>query len=433
MPPGDFTCERYDFAPETGTLSLRYAFDGGPRFQERIVFPQRSTAPSAQQEQALDRVFRMLLLACGTSYYKAFAPDRIVCRAFPLDRATADFFTAFYVKGLGEYAWRNGIDLASRLHLAVDAVTPPSPVRLDPPRLTCVPVGGGKDSIVTIECLKQAGEPLVLFSLGKADPIEATIAQAGLPFIRATRTLDPALFALNAAGALNGHVPITGILSLVVLACSIIHGFDAIAMSNEHSASAPNVADVNHQYSKSFEFEQALSGFIDDYVTTGVRYFSLLRPLTEVAIARRFARHAEYLPIFRSCNTAFRQSPERRSGNWCCDCPKCRFVYLALASFVDRQRLTATFGRDMLDDPAQIDGFAELCGLARHKPFECVGEVEESAAAMAHLAGMTEWRDHVVVQALAPRLQAGDFGALFARRTPHLVPERYLVMLDACG
>jgi hypothetical protein len=304
---------------------------------------------------------------------------------------------------------------------------------LDPPRLTCVPVGGGKDSIVTIECLKQAGEPLVLFSLGKADPIEATIAQAGLPFIRATRTLDPALFALNAAGALNGHVPITGILSLVVLACSIIHGFDAIAMSNEHSASAPNVADVNHQYSKSFEFEQALSGFIDDYVTTGVRYFSLLRPLTEVAIARRFARHAEYLPIFRSCNTAFRQSPERRSGNWCCDCPKCRFVYLALASFVDRQRLTATFGRDMLDDPAQIDGFAELCGLARHKPFECVGEVEESAAAMAHLAGMTEWRDHVVVQALAPRLQAGDFGALFARRTPHLVPERYLVMLDACG
>ena len=87
----------------------------------------------------------------------------------------------------------------------------------------------------------------------------------------------------------------------------------------------------------------------------------------------------------------------------------------------------------MLDDPAQIDGFAELCGLARHKPFECVGEVEESAAAMAHLAGMTEWRDHVVVQALAPRLQAGDFGALFARRTPHQVPERYLAMLDACG
>ena len=166
---------------------------------------------------------------------------------------------------------------------------------------------------MTIECLRQAGEPLVLFSLGNAAPIEATIAQAGLPAIRVTRRLDPALFALNEAGALNGHVPITGILSLIVVACAIIHGFDAIAMSNEHSASAPNIADVNHQYSKSFEFEQAFSRLLERHVVTGVRYFSLLRPLTEIAIARRFARHAAYFPVFRSCNTAFRQSPERRS------------------------------------------------------------------------------------------------------------------------
>ena len=138
-------------------------------------------------------------------------------------------------------------------------------------------------------------------------------------------------------------------------------------------------------------------------------------------------------PVFRSCNTAFRQSPERRSSNWCCDCPKCRFVFLALAPFVDRQRLVATFGRDMLDDPAQIDGFAELCGLQRHKPFECVGEIEESAAVMAHLAAMAEWRDDAVVRALSPRLHGGDLAALFAPRGPHLVPPRYLAMLDACG
>ena len=182
--------------------------------------------------------------------------------------------------------------MRQRLRIVTDDVEPPSALRLELPRLTCVPVGGGKDSIVTIECLRQAGEPLVLFSLGNAAPIEATIAQAGLPAIRVTRRLDPALFALNEAGALNGHVPITGILSLIVVACAIIHGFDAIAMSNEHSASAPNIADVNHQYSKSFEFEQAFSRLLERHVVTGVRYFSLLRPLTEVAIARRFARHA---------------------------------------------------------------------------------------------------------------------------------------------
>ena len=217
----EFVCEAYRFEPETGTLSLHYAFDGGPSFEERIVFPARALSRSASE--ALDRVFRLLLLACGVSYYKAFAPERVRCAAFKLDPATAAFFTDFYVKGLGEFAWRNGIDLASRLRIVTDAVESPPALRLDLPRLTCVPVGGGKDSIVTIECLRQAGEPLVLFSLGSAAPIEATIAQTGLPAIRVKRSLDPTLFALNEAGALNGHVPITGILSLIVLFRALIH------------------------------------------------------------------------------------------------------------------------------------------------------------------------------------------------------------------
>ena len=432
----EFVCESYRFAPDTGTLSLHYAFDGGPRFEERIALPPATRSLSDVEAAALDKVFRLLLLACGVSYYKALAPERIRCAAFPLDAATAAFFADFYVKGLGEFAWRNGVDLA-RLSFAIETDEPPTALRLQLPRLTCVPVGGGKDSVVTIECLKQAGEPLVLFELGNAVPIEATIAQAGLPAIRVTRRLDPTLFALNEAGALNGHVPITGILSMIVFACAIICGFDAIAMSNEHSASAPNLVtegrEVNHQYSKSFEFEQAFSRFVERHVVEGVRYFSLLRPLSEIAIARRFARHTAYLPVFRSCNAAFRQLPERRATNWCCDCPKCRFVFLALAPFVDRQLLIATFGHDMLDDAAQIDGFAELCGLQRHKPFECVGEVEESATVMAHLGDLAHWRDDSVVRALAPRLPPGNFAALFALRGPHLVPERYLAMLNACG
>jgi hypothetical protein len=423
----EFVCEAYRFAPENGTLSLHYAFSTGERFEERLAFPA-----GVELSESLDRVFRLLLLACGVSYYKAFVPDRIRCSAFPLDVVTARFFTDFYIKGLGEFAWRNGIDLA-RLEFVPDTVPPASPLRLELPRLTCVPVGGGKDSIVTIECLKQADEPLVLFSLGNAAPIEATIAQAGLPAFRVTRRLDPALFALNEAGALNGHVPITGILSIIVLACAIMRGFDTIAMSNEHSASAPNIADVNHQYSKSFEFEQSFSRLLDQHVLQGVRYFSLLRPLSEVAIARRFARHPEYLPVFRSCNTAFRQVVERRGSSWCCDCPKCRFVFLALAPFVEHQRLIDTFGRNMLDDANQIDGFAELCGLLGHKPFECVGEIEESVAVMTHVAGLEVWRDAAVVRALSPRLPRGDFDALFTMRAPHQVPQRYLAMLDACS
>ncbi len=435
--PHEFNCQGYRFDAATGTLSLLYAFDTGVGFEERIVFPVAARQLCAQDAAALDRVFRMLLLACGVSYYKAFAPPRITCSAFPLDPATATFFTEFYTQGLAEFAYRNSVDLVSRLHIVADAVETPSAVGLTLPRRTCVPVGGGKDSIVTVECLKRAEEPLVLFSLGTAAPIDATIRQSGAPSIRVTRRLDPTLFELNAAGALNGHVPITGILSMIVLACAIICGFDSIAMSNEHSASAPNFMadglDVNHQWSKSFAFEQALQRHVARHVTDGIRYFSLLRPLTEVAIARRFSRYPAYLPIFRSCNTAFRQAEETRSTNWCCDCPKCRFVYLALAPFVAKPTLIATFGRDLLDDPVQIDGFAELCGLRHFKPFECVGEIEESAALMQHLAGLTDWRDAAVVRALAPRVAAGDLASLFAPRAPHAVPDRFMAMLDACG
>lgn len=208
-------------------------------------------------------------------------------------------------------------------------------------------------------------------------------------------------------------------------------------MSNEHSASAPNITsdglDVNHQWSKSFAFEQALQRYVSRHVVDGIRYFSLLRPLTEVAIASRFSRYPAYLPIFRSCNTAFRQVEEQRSTNWCCDCPKCRFVFLALAPFVAKPQLIATFGRDLLDEPAQIDGFAELCGLRRFKPFECVGEIEESAALLHHLGTLPCWRDTAVVRALSPRLPAADFATLFAPRGPHAVPDRYMAMLDACG
>jgi len=426
----EFICEGYGFDQSSGVLSLRYAFDGGPQFEERITFPVGRVLGEAERA-ALDRVFRLMLLACGVSYYKAFAPRRVRCTAFALDRVTAEFFREFYVKGLAEFAWRNRIDL-SDLSIEGAGEAPPA-IELSLPRRTCVPIGGGKDSIVSVECLREAGEPLVLFALGNAQPIEDTIRVANLPAIRVTRRLDPALFDLNAAGALNGHVPITGILSMIVLACAILCGFDAIAMSNEHSASAPNVADVNHQWSKSYEFEQAFAEHIERHVVRGVRYFSLLRPLTEVAIARRFARLAQYFPVFRSCNTAFRQDVARRPGNWCCDCPKCRFVFLALAPFVEKARLVTIFGRDMLDDAAQIDGFGELCGVVGHKPFECVGEVEESAAVMSHIASMGEWRDDAVVRALAPQVRGPVFDSLLALRGPHRVPDRYLAMLDACG
>jgi hypothetical protein len=306
-----------------------------------------------------------------------------------------------------------------------------------------VPVGGGKDSIVTIECLRHSAEPLLLFSLGDAEPIAACIATAKLPFVRVNRRLDSSLLKLNGAGALNGHIPITGILSAIGLACAVMVGCDALVMSNEHSASAANLTlnglDINHQYSKSLEFEQDFARYVERCISPSIKYFSLLRPLSEIEIARRFSKYPAYFGVFRSCNTAFRQVREARGQHWCCKCPKCRFVFLALSPFIEKQDLVEIFGANLLDDETQHKGFAELCGLRANKPFECVGETGESASVISYLRNHPHWCDDNVVRRLNQEFPAvrerncAGFRALLEVRHPHRVPEPYLAMLDACG
>jgi UDP-N-acetyl-alpha-D-muramoyl-L-alanyl-L-glutamate epimerase len=438
-----FIFENYHYDPMVSTLSLRYRFGGGPRFEESLIFDFVRRELSLEAGKILDRIFRLIFLMSGISYYKAFIPKALVCEAFPMDQPTAELLQNFYEKGLAEFAFRNRISLRGHFEIEISATRPGAASAIVLPRRTCVPVGGGKDSIVTLECLKRGGEPLILFSLGDAEPIRACIAAAGLPFIRVLRRLDSRLFELNEAGALNGHVPITGILSAIALASAVMAGCDTISMSNEHSASAPNLkidgAEVNHQFSKSLEFEKNFSEYVRHYISPDITYFSLLRPLSEIEIARRFSKYQQYFRMFRSCNAAFRQSRPARGKEWCGNCPKCRFVFLALSPVITKPELVGIFGGNLLNEETQRDGFAELCGLRRHKPFECVGEVAESAAVMSFLGSRPEWRDDSVVRQLHggfPQLRwqsPAAYRALFEARHPHRVPDSYMAMLDACS
>jgi len=440
-----FIFERYEFRNQTGTLHLHYRFEQGPTFEEKIIFPPATRALSPNDLTALDAAFRLIFLLAGTSYYKAFAPEHLQCTAFVLDKDTAAFAEKVYRKGLAEFAFRNKLDLSNRIYFTAENTPVRTAAPLGLPRRSLVPVGGGKDSIVTLECLKEANEPLALFVLapisGIAGPIEATIAASGLPALKVARELSPNLAEINKAGAFNGHVPITAIVSAVAAATAILHGFDTVLFSNEHSASAPNLRmnemEINHQYSKSFDFETDFAAYITDHVASDLRVFSLLRPFSEAEIARRFAHLAKYHPIFRSCNKAFKQDAAARSKNWCSDCPKCRFVFLALAPFINKEKLTGVFGKNLLDDPAQKDGFAELCGLVAHKPFECVGETFESALLMEKLSHLDSWKQDTVVKELGAKLHEPLdferlFEALFATHDDHNVPENYMRMLDAC-
>jgi UDP-N-acetyl-alpha-D-muramoyl-L-alanyl-L-glutamate epimerase len=436
-----FIFEDYRYVDSSSTLTLIYRFDRGQRFEEKLIFDFAQRELSQAESDVLDRIFRLVFLMAGVSYYKAFVPETLICEAFPLDRATAGLIQNLYEKGLAEFAFTNGICLRNHLEVRSTAAPSVSPIAVELPQRACVPVGGGKDSIVSIECLKHAGEPLTLFALGEAEPISACITTAQLPFIRVRRRLDPELFRLNRAGAFNGHIPITGILSAIAMAAAVMHGADAVVMSNEHSASAPNLRlgdiEVNHQFSKSFEFEIELANFVQTYISPSIKYFSLLRPLSEIEIARRFARYPQYFGIFHSCNAAFRQARDARATEWCGSCPKCRFVFLALSPFLAKADLIRIFRRNLLDDDNQRHGFATLCGIQAHKPFECVGEVGESAAVMSYLGSRPEWRTDTVVRQLHndfPELRQQDPGAyrsLFENKQPHRVPQKYLAMLDA--
>ena len=441
MKNSPFIFERYDFDRKTATLTLRYAYEDGAQFVEAITFPPITREISTADNAALDTLFRLVFLLAGVSYYKAYAPEQLQCKAFALDSATAAFVEKVYRHGLGEFAYKNQLDLRERLQFSVENVAPPAPVSLRLSDRLCVPVGGGKDSIVTIECLKQAQFPISLFALstpaGVAAPIQSTVDISGLPFVNVTRALSGTLLELNKADAYNGHVPITAILSAIAIAAAVMQGFGAVVMSNEHSASAPNHLEINHQYSKSLSFERDFAHYIAAHISPDIAYFSFLRPLSETEILRRFARLEKYHSIFRSCNTAFRQDDKQRNKNWCCNCPKCRFIFLGLAPFVAKQHLVSIFGKNLLDDAAQEQGFAELCGLHAHKPFECVGEIEESALLLEKLKHHPDWQHDAVVQKLGARLPPTadfdkKFNTLFEIHADHNVPDNFMKAFHAC-
>jgi hypothetical protein len=404
-----FVFERPELDAATGEARLPYRGPDGIRFVERFAFGPPPADLGPGRLALTRRLVAYLHGIAGVSYYKAHAPHGLDLTATELDAAAADFLHEVYLHGLGEFAHVNDLDLAPRLiFTGTDDHAALAPVPGELHRRALVPVGGGKDSLVSVETLTHVGEAFTLFAVNPKGPIAATLAAGGGPTLTVARTLDPALFRLNAGGAFNGHVPITAIVTLAALVAAAWHGYDHVVLSNERSADEGNLDAhgrvVNHQWSKSSAFEGRLRAELRRAVSADLDVFSLLRPLSELAIAERFARSFRWDDVFSSCNRNFHLEGDGPAGRWCRDCPKCRFVFLALAPFVRRERLLAIFGGDVLDDPAQIDGYRALAGLTGHKPFECVGETGEAAAALALLSLRWPWSETTVVKALEPEL-----------------------------
>ncbi|HEY4452502.1 MAG TPA: hypothetical protein VGN13_13015 [Solirubrobacteraceae bacterium] len=435
-----------------GHVTLRYALDDEVVFVEELDLPVTGELADRELERA-DGLLSLLHWVAGVSYYKTAAPAQVLCEGGAPSPAVAALLEALYSEGLGEFAYTNALAELPRPRFPRTAVrargagsgrdADESPAEhadsaalaAGSPRRILVPVGGGKDSAVALEIVRRSGAQTALFSIGDARPIARTVAVAGLPHLLVRRRLDPCIAALNESGALNGHVPITAIVSCVAALTAALNGFESVAMANERSASAGNLSwqgiDVNHQFSKGLRAERLLTAALAE-LDAGVGCFSILRPASELAIARAFARLEPYHGAFTSCNKIFRLDPALRAAAWCCDCPKCRFVYLVLAPFSSPEHLRAVFGADLLADELQFDGFALLTATGGHKPFECVGEEQESLAAIRLLARDPRWRDHSVVRRLVAEVlprhpaSAGDPDAVLALSDDHDVPDALL-------
>jgi UDP-N-acetyl-alpha-D-muramoyl-L-alanyl-L-glutamate epimerase len=411
-------------------------------FEETLNLPDALGPVTDASDPAIARALLGVHLAAGTSYWKSCVPRELIVTDAALSGDDAAFWTAVYTHGLGEFFYRNEIDPTDRVVFRGEGrAESPAPVtRADAPALLLW--GGGKDSAVSHEVLAQAGEPHELLSIGRANWgwVRRAAEVAGAPLHVAERRLDPKLLEMNAAGALNGHVPVSAFLAFAGVLVALASGRSAVIASNEASASAGNASwhgiDVNHQWSKSLAFERMARAWLARHLAGGPEYVSLLRPLSELRIVKAFATHPGYFDVATSCNRNFRQDGPA-AHRWCLACPKCVFVALMARPWLDDRAYHALFGGDPLADPANATLVEELLGIRGTKPFECVGTPDETIAALhlAHAAGRS--LPHGIMTLFADRMGSSPLDAealaarALARSSDHELSATRLAALDA--
>lgn len=375
-----FIFDEYRFDPTARTLQLHYAFDDALHFTETYTFDFHLGNYDAA---ALERAIQLLFFIAGVSYYKAYPGAEITIRKGEIDDVSAGFLSRTYQHGLGEFFYVNRLDPHAEIAFPVNSAAL-SRLTTDGEGIL-IGLGGGKDSLVSAELLRSQ-QKVATWSLNHRSQFEPLVQTVGLPHYYVAREWDQQLAVLNRQDALNGHVPISAIFAAVGAVVAILAGYRDCVVSNESSASEPTLhyqgLDINHQYSKSLDFEKDFQSLVQHDFGSSLRYYSFLRPFSELRIAELFAQTGfeKYRGVFSSCNRAY--THDQHHMFWCGQCPKCAFVFLVLTPFIGRDELESLWGKNLLLDPALEATYRQLLGIAGDKPFDCVGEVKESRAAM---------------------------------------------------
>lgn len=372
------------------------------KFVETIIL---QNVPEDLNQKLIQKSLESLQLILGISYYKLYCPPKIVI-SFKLSKEQADFWNIVYKKGLGEFLYRNKLDLNQLARF------PYSKIKINSERTKAcdralLGIGGGKDSIVAVELLKNFDITSFLVETQQKDIIsENIIKKIEKPFLKVQRILDPKIFEIY-EGAYNGHIPISAVFAFLGILVATIYEYKYVIVANEHSSNFGNLTyqceTINHQWSKSIEFEMLLQEYVKKFITPDIIYFSVLRQFYEIRVAQMFAEQKKYFSLFTSCNKNFKVFKERPNSLWCGECPKCVFVFLMLAPFLSKKELLNIFQKNLFADNSLISLFQDLLGFGKIKPFDCVGTFEESQVALSLV--LKKFKNDIIIKTFLPKIK----------------------------
>ncbi|MEI7621864.1 MAG: hypothetical protein WCJ51_05015, partial [Candidatus Moraniibacteriota bacterium] len=400
--------------PQTKTAVFDYEISFVNResltFSEKLLFPKNFSLAKIPT-QLLETVLQSVHLMLGISYFKLYCPPKIEL-ATPISKAQAQFFKTVYRKGLGEFFYRNQINPAGLLEFPHCQKANAKSFALKRKQRALVGIGGGKDSIVAGELLKKQGEKITAFLLETqrtSAVSKRVVAQMQVPALKVQRLLDEKIF-VEHEGAFNGHIPISAVFAFVGYLTALLYDYANVIVANERSSNFGNVdylgAEINHQWSKSAEFENLFQQYCREFLSPDITYFSLLRPFYEIRIAEMFAKHKAYFPLFTSCNRSFRVRRQNEENLWCGQCAKCVFVFILLSAFLSKKELLKIFGKNLYAEEKLLPLFAEVLGFGKMKPFDCVGTFDEAQAAL--WLAREKFATELVMQKLLPKIKNGE-------------------------
>jgi UDP-N-acetyl-alpha-D-muramoyl-L-alanyl-L-glutamate epimerase len=397
-----FIFKGYDSNLKKGEVLFHFSFKGEENidFTERISFP-----PVAKEisETLLKSLLNNLMLILGISYWKLYCPKEIIVESNFLTQKQAEFWNTVYTKGLGEFFYKNKINFHGLVKFPFNEKAISAPMNFPRQNRFLVGIGGGKDSIVVAELLRKDNKEFDLTTAGF--PIQIEIARAiGGKVINVFRQIDPKLLKLNKQkGAYNGHVPISVYYAFLLVFLAAIFDYKHVVIGNEKSANYGNVEYlgemINHQWSKSLEFERLFQDYVKKYITQDIIYYSPLREMAELEVVKEFVRYPKYFNIFSSCNKNYKINPLiSLKTKWCGECPKCLFIFICLAAFLSKEKLISIFGKNLFEDANLIPLFGELIGIRNFKPFECVGTAEEVKEALEIVFNKKEFKKDLIIK-----------------------------------